>query len=331
MTPTVSESFGVPPTRRPPSKRVLHLVRRGHLVVGLLLFPWAILYGVTAFLFNHPTAFSDQPATHFGREAIVGTPLETLPSLEDQTAAVIAELNRRAGDSQTYCLADAGSVRYAREFAFATVKAEGQQLSVLYDVAGQSGTIRSKLDEPAPTTKAPFALGTKAKTIAETASRVPRTGHDKLQVEQPIHERFKSALPTILARAGFPTGEITITSVPDLAFTMSDTTQTWNVIANAQTGTVNGKLVGEAKDELSVRRFLLRLHLTHGYPGSFNAKWAWAIIVDAMAFTMIFWGLSGLLMWWQIKATRRLGMILLIVSGVGAFVLAFAMHNLLTA
>ena len=42
-------------------------LRRVHLYFGLLLFPWALLYGVTAFLFNHPTAFSEQPTTTFGR------------------------------------------------------------------------------------------------------------------------------------------------------------------------------------------------------------------------------------------------------------------------
>jgi len=58
------------PKGRPLSRRIMHLVRRTHLYLGLFLFPWAILYGVTGFLFNHPTLFADAPTTHFSRADI---------------------------------------------------------------------------------------------------------------------------------------------------------------------------------------------------------------------------------------------------------------------
>ena len=57
---------------------------------GLLLFPWAFLYGVTAFLFNHPTVFSDQPTATFGREVLTGTPLESIPTPTEQATLVVA-------------------------------------------------------------------------------------------------------------------------------------------------------------------------------------------------------------------------------------------------
>ena len=37
----------------------MRLVRRVHLYSGLFLVPLVLLYGVTAFLFNHPAAFSE--------------------------------------------------------------------------------------------------------------------------------------------------------------------------------------------------------------------------------------------------------------------------------
>jgi hypothetical protein len=49
-----------------------------------------------------------------------------------------------------------------------------------------------------------------------------------------------------------------------------------------------------------------------------------------MAFTMCFWGLSGLVMWWQIKATRRAGAVVLALSAVAATALGFAMHTAMT-
>jgi hypothetical protein len=45
---------------------------------------------------------------------------------------------------------------------------------------------------------------------------------------------------------------------------------------------------------------------------------------------MVFWGLSGLVMWWQIKATRRAGAAVLVLSAVVATAFGFAMHAAMT-
>ena len=50
-----------------------------------------------------------------------------------------------------------------------------------------------------------------------------------------------TAVPVVLERTGFPGGEVTVTSVPDLSFHMSDGAKTWVVTYNSQTGSVNGK------------------------------------------------------------------------------------------
>ena len=142
-----------------------------------------------------------------------------------------------------------------------------------------------------------------------------------------------ATIPVVLERTGFPTGEINVTSVPDLTFQIHDRDGTlWNVTANALSGTVTGSRADAEKvpNELSVRRFLLRLHTAHGYPSSGGIRWWWAVIVDAMAFVMVFWGLSGLLMWWQLKATRKLGIVLVGLSLVGAIYLAMGMHSAMT-
>ena len=49
-----------------------------------------------------------------------------------------------------------------------------------------------------------------------------------------------------------------------------------------------------------------------------------------MALVMVFWGASGLFMWWQVKATRRWGFVVLLVSAVAAAALGFGMHDVLT-
>ena len=311
--------------RRPLRKRVMHAVRRVYLYCGLFLLPWAVMYGATGFLFNHPTAFADAPTVTFGAGELAGTPMESPPKPDAVAGQVVAALNDRAKDGKPYALVEPEKARYTRDFAFATVKADGQDVSLLFDVNTPGGTVRSK--PAAPPAKraepAPFGIGGRvAITPPGEALRLP----------DPLHERVRTAVPVVLERTGFPAGAVTVTSVPDLTFLMSDGTKTWRVSYNAMAGTVSGAPADDAPppEELSTRRFLTRLHLAHGFPGSQNAKWFWAVVVDAMAFVMVFWGVSGLFMWWQVKATRLLGLFVLLLSAAAATALGLGMHELLT-
>ena len=323
-----------PPARqtRPLRKRVMHTVRRAHLYFGLFLLPWAVLYGATGFLFNHPTAFADAPAASFGEGELVGTPMGAPPAPAAVAEQVVGALNARAANGETYALVEPAKAKYTRDFAFATVKADGQEVSVLFDVNHPGGTVRAKAPAPPLTKaeeKAPFAVGSaKGGGRGAPASSAP----DALKLGAPLHERVKASVPVVLERTGFPTGVVTVTSVPDLSFLMSDGGKVWRVTYNAQTGTVGGSAVDPAPppEELSTRRFVTRLHLAHGFPGDTNAKWFWAVAVDAMAFVMVFWGVSGVFMWWQLKATRKLGFVVLLLSITAATALGLGMHEMLT-
>lgn len=324
------------PRRRPLGRRVMHVVRRGHLFLGLFLFPWAVLYGVTAFLFNHPTAFADRPSTSFGRDALVGTPMESPQPPAEVAAAVVAGLNARTPPGPAVVLVSPEKAAYTREFAFATVAAGGKSVSVLVDVTGAGGTVRDTPPPPAEAVKAPFAVGR-----AEAGGRGPRGGagvggkgprsEAGIAVDSPLHERVKAAVPVVLDRTGFPAGEVTVTSVPDLTFAVESDGKLWQATYNAQTGTVSGKPAEAAGDGPSVRRFLTRLHVAHGYPAAGGPKWYWAVIVDAMAFVMVFWGVSGLCMWWQIKATRVPGACVLLLSAAAAAALSVGMYDVIRA
>jgi len=317
------------PFRRPLRKRAMHLVRRAHLYFGLFLFPWAVLYGVTAFLFNHPTAFSDAPTASFGTAALKGTPLEALPSPTEQAERVVAQLNELQKPATPYKLA--GEAKYAREFAFATVKVDGQTVNVLFDVKNGGGTVRANpVREKTEPERAPFATGPAAQPKGE--QKGPRKARAGIELADPLHERVRAAVPAVLAHTGFPTGEVTVTSVPDISFPVEADGRTWTANYNALTGTVTGAPAdAKPESELSARRFLTRLHLAHGYPGEANGKWFWALVVDLTAFTMCFWGLSGLVMWWQLKATRWPGLLVLVLSAACATALAVSMWGALAA
>ena len=324
-------------TRRPLRKRVMHAVRRAHLYLGLFLLPWAVMYGATGFLFNHPSAFADAPTSTFGRSELAGTPMESLPKPDAVAGQVVAALNERAKDGKPYSLVEPEKARYTREFAFATVKADGTDVSILFDVNTPRGTVRSKPTAPPakPTEPAPFAIGAGTKGgrgERSDAKGEPASHTGLLSLPDPLHERVKAAVPVVLERTGFPTGDVTITSVPDLSFRMTDGAKTWRVTYNAMAGAVSGVPADDVPppEELSVHRFLTHMHLTSGFPGSPNTKWFWAVVVDAMAFVMVFWGVSGLFMWWQIKATRRWGFLVLLFSVAAATALGLGMHELLT-
>jgi hypothetical protein len=119
---------------------------------------------------------------------------------------------------------------------------------------------------------------------------------------------------------------------PELTFLMEGEGTTWRVGYNLQTGALTGRREAQrAGEPLSWRRFLLRLHTAHGYPGREDARWVWALAVDAMSLSMVGWGITGLLMWWQMKNVRRTGLVLLALSALVSAAVAVGMHGALTS
>lgn len=53
--------------------------------------------------------------------------------------------------------------------------------------------------------------------------------------------------------------------------------------------------------------FLNRAHFRHGYEQPFLASRIWAVVVDLAVLGMVFWVVSGVWMWWEIKPARVAG------------------------
>ena len=101
----------------------------------------------------------------------------------------------------------------------------------------------------------------------------------------------------------------------------------------------NGRLVITRQDIISPRRitfdptahtltierasldsvgFLYRFHRRRGYEPPFAADRAMAVSVYLVIVAMLFWALSGLWMWWEMRATRYWGLACA-VAGIGLF------------
>jgi hypothetical protein len=75
-----------------------------------------------------------------------------------------------------------------------------------------------------------------------------------------------------------------------------------------------GKLVVE-RQVFRTPAFLERMHRRRGFQHDYALEDAWASSVDVVIVAMVFWGLSGLWMWWELRSTRGWGMLCL---GAGA-------------
>jgi hypothetical protein len=341
MTPSVARdslrAAKATPRGRPPLRAALQLLRRSHLYAGLFMLPWTMVYGVSAVLFNHPQLYQDRIEATFGKDALAGTPMESPPAPADLANQVIAALRER-NPGASYALVEPEKARYAVDSAVAMVRADGQDITMLVNLTGQGGYIRSQPSPPPKPAeeKAPFAVGEagnndmREKRPEGRPAPAPRGG-DAVRFAQPLEERVKAAVPALLEKHGFPQGKVNVTFMPDLTFLMRADDKTWKVKYHFQTGSVSGETPDvPAPKSVSAGQYLTRLHLARGYPAEVNLQWWWASIVDAMAAVMVFWGFSGLLMWWQIKRTRRLGMIVLILSLVVAIWVGVGMHNHMT-
>ncbi|MBI5769280.1 MAG: PepSY domain-containing protein [Verrucomicrobia bacterium] len=60
---------------------------------------------------------------------------------------------------------------------------------------------------------------------------------------------------------------------------------------------------------------LNRAHFRHGYEQPYLAGKIWGAIVDLAVLGMVFWAVSGVLLWWEIKPARAWGALCLLAGG----------------
>ncbi len=333
------------------------VIRRLHLYTGLFLWPWAMLYGITGFLFNHPEAFPDRPIIALTQEHIAGTELEDLPSPRRLAGEVVEALREAQRDSPTspklgktdpatYKLLEEPAPKYQRSTI--SIRATGQDTRHSVFLRLTSGTGRIRQEKPS-VTKTDAKKGAKKTESGQTHKPAGRKKEQRksippgspeagdsfeigggLQTKTPLVNRITEGLKASLRKLDIPAEEVTITRGTNLIFRMEADGKVWTASYDFQRGSVRSIPEEASSSNLSTRRFLTRLHLAHGYPEDVQARWFWAIGVDVMSFVLVFWGLSGLIMWWQLKSQRKLGAAILLVSTITMTCLVLGMHEALT-
>ena len=271
-------------------------IRRLHMYFGLVLTPFVLLYGVTALLFNHPGLFGPGYAAPES-DVFAGVEVPTVESIADEAFELLQ-------------LATEGEIHLVERFEPRLVG------DFLVDATGESHRSRYRVH---PETMATLVRTTP--TAPERATPFPD------QIDAPDSGFAGEIIVRVSEHADGAQTRARI--VPDVEFQVTADGEDWVVLCDLHTGTVNARPAGEPTRALDVRSFLLRLHVSHGYPMSMSARWLWAVVVDIMAALMIFWALSGVLMWWQLKPARRTGGAVGAAGIVLAIVLGYAMLKLM--
>lgn len=285
--------------------KTLILARRVHLYAGLFLLPWVFLYGITGAMFNHQELFGDVTAYDVPPRPIEES-MQDFPEEESLARAVVAAMREKAPDSKIE-LAERHEAAFNNQLIF-KVQHEGKQHNVFIDPVQKNARIRVMPENPE-----------KAEVL------LPDLKNVKLP-ENPYQLARESAGVAMRA-AGFETNAtanpLGWCKLNFLAEVDGKPAQVTYVLRDGHVDTV----AYSGEDGMSPRSFFMQLHVSHGQPPYWNARMWWSLILDTMAIAMVTWGVTGLVMWWQLKRTRRIGAVVLLVSVATAAWLYFGMMH----
>ncbi|WP_419193525.1 hypothetical protein [Kolteria novifilia] len=294
------------------------LIRRVHLYSGLFMFPWVLLYGLTGMFFNHPRWFTGGEVRTFQAEAVAGGALAQMPTAQSMAEAVVAAINETTGEGgkPRVVLTSDRTPEYSGFLTF-NVQADKSSHIVTVDPVTGHGQVRTTIvgEQETPLEPKPTPLADVRRVELETNTMAAA----------------QSAVPQVLSELGLPSGEAPPPRrAPSLLFSAMVDDEPVALTYNMGNGAISAQHE-DAESPYTVRSLMTRLHLSRGYSPHWNVKWLWAVLVDGMFLSMVFWGLSGVLMWWQIKRTRWLGGGFLLASLALTVVLVAGMHDSLSA
>lgn len=325
LTDDVSEPTPATNPKRTPKKKTLvgklsrsalMLIRRVHLYSGIFMFPWVLLYGFTGWFFNHPGYFTGDEVRTFSLAAAEDEAAAPLPTAAETAEAIVAELNLESFlvGGPEIALSSTRRPQFTGHLSFSVNTPNSTHAVTVNPVTG-AGEVRTTYvtadvaDEP----------------VAEKLN--PLASLRGAPIPNNVLDQVRDQIPDALQGLGLSQGEAFAgRRAPSLEFAVVADGVPCLVSYNLG----NGGITSHRQDDLpslETKSFLQRLHLARTYAPQVNTRWVWAVLVDAMFVSMVFWGISGLFMWWQVKRTRWLGGGVLVASVVFAVLLGMRMHE----
>lgn len=272
--------------------RTLIVIRRIHLYAGLFLLPWVFLYGITGAMFNHQGLLPEISITDLDREQLADSRIQWFPQPEELARRVVDSL-RDAAPNATIVLASEPRAEYNNNVIL-EVRADGKPHAVHIDPVARSARITTLPDK-------------------EDLPRLLGNVHNVRLADNPYHLAQQS-VPDILSAAGLqasqsarPRGWCKLNFLAEINGELARVTY---VLRDGHVDVMKF----DGRDGMTTRQFFLRLHTSHGQPPHWNGRMFWSLILDVMAIAMVTWGITGLVMWWQLKRTRLIGSLVILAS-----------------
>ncbi len=283
-------------TRSPaPTKRqvIFRLLRRAHLYLGLLMWPFVLLFAITGLSFNHPTVGRGLAVKRATADEVKRATGFEPWSAEELANDVVRELLESGAE---YRLSPDAGARFTGFPMFAAPAPGGRQ-ALIISLSEGSATITERPDPPAPE-PTPFA---------DVEVRLPERDLKLLARK----------LDPLLASQGVATqGPLAPNpkTHPQLAFRLLDGGgREWNVLYDLGSGKLSGKPTAAPRAGAFVE-LLEALHMQHHYPPHGGATRFWALFADLTALTLLVWAMTGIVMWWQMRRLRAAGAVVVAVA-----------------
>ncbi len=288
----------------------MKVIRRMHMYAGLFLSPIMLIYAISGFMLNHSHWFFGRGdvETEMPASAFTETLVESIPEPNTLANALIAKLNVRS-PGEAWKLTDETRIRYNRQIG---INGEGPQATVFYrfnlNDKYYTQILRPKKDDTNVGNLNILHFAEPLLAEAEKKALVKAIKKETSGMEPKI-ETFE------------------FRGQPELIFSAEHDDSYWDVRYNIETGKLSARPRSSEKS-ISFSNMLRRMHFTSDYPREIGIRTFWAVAVDAISLLMMFWALSGILMWWQMKVVRQIGMIVFIVSIIVAATFYISMRGM---
>ncbi len=283
-------------------------MRRLHMYLGLLLFPWVLFFGLSGLLFNHPNIGRTIERRGLPAEELTQRtgfkgwdPAKAAEAVTAQLNRTLSEGNEKAG---AYRVDPSVSPSFYGFTMFATQAEDGGRYMMILDLEKGRGGVGKRPPEEA--NHAPLD----GLTLAANAYSL-----------EALQSNFQNLLTDLGEKAKSPLRPHPKTH-PELRFVVQDAQgKRWNVSYDLATRSIASR---DAHGDSGVPfvEILEKLHTQHHFPTYPDMTLFWAIFADLTGLTLVLWAATGLVMWWQMKPSRVIGAVAVSIAlGIGALIM----------